>query len=36
MPRWLDRPLGRPEVQPLPVTFELEEETPEGRHERRA
>jgi len=32
MPRWLDRLLGRPEVQPLPVTFEIEE-TPDGRHE---
>lgn len=31
MPQWLDRLLGRPELQPLPVTFELEE-TPEGRH----
>lgn len=32
MPRWLDRLLGRPELQPLPVIFELEE-APEGHYE---
>ncbi|MCU0520981.1 MAG: DEAD/DEAH box helicase [Anaerolineae bacterium] len=32
MPRWLDRLLGRPEIQSLPVVFELEE-NPAGRHE---